>query len=258
MLKSSCFPESADRRLALLRDRYHAYLASKRPARQAAPEDKEGRGQDGAKENSVAGRETRRGMRQAAEWFQRCPGPWAEFAQAWVSTPEKVCFWSDLHLGHENIIKYGQRPFGGVFHMDSSLLANAQAVVPDDAWLLFVGDLAMWKERSAVQDWMNQCPGRKLLVLGNHDVRGRERPIDLNEWQSLGFEAVADVAWLPPTATSPELWVTHYPMPAAIVPKGVLNVHGHTHSEHVKGPYINACVEMVGYVPVRLQEKLAT
>ena len=256
MLKSSSFPESADRRLALLRERYHAYLASKRPARQAAPDEKEGRGQDGAKENSVAGRETRRGMRQGEEWSKICPHPWEAFAQAWVNTPEKVWFWSDLHLGHENIIKYAQRPFGGVFHMDSSLLANAQAVVPADAWLLFVGDLAMWKDRQTIQGWMDQCPGRKILVLGNHDVRGRERPVRLEEWQELGFEAVADVAWLPATSAAPELWVTHYPMPAKIVPKGVLNVHGHTHDAHVEGPYVNACVEKLDYTPCLLRDRV--
>lgn len=244
-------PADPPARLALLRQRYQAHLASPRRPGGAAPDDAQ-RGQDGRREGLVAGRETRRGLRQGAEWAALTAPIWSAFAKAWQETPEDVFVWSDLHLGHENIIRYANRPFGGTHHMDQSLLVHAQATVEDGQWLLCVGDLAMWKDRAAIERWMAQCPGRKLLVLGNHDVRGRERPQRLEDWQALGFEAVADAAVLPAAQGHPELWVTHYPLAPALVPEGVRNLHGHTHAHKVPGPFVNACVEHLDYRPTRL------
>jgi hypothetical protein len=34
----------------------------------------------------------------------------------------KVYIWSDLHLGHENVIRYCNRPFAGVSEMNTVLL----------------------------------------------------------------------------------------------------------------------------------------
>ena len=55
----------------------------------------------------------------------------------------RVKVWSDLHLGHANIIEYQHRPFRDVGQMDAALWdAWWTAVGPDDA-LVCVGDLAM-------------------------------------------------------------------------------------------------------------------
>lgn len=243
-----------------LRGHYHAYLASQRTLVSQAPDDgRDGRDEHtGLRQGSVAGKETRRGMRQGAEWANITQHGWRAFTQAWLETPEDVFVWSDLHLGHENIIKYTQRPFGGIYHMDESLLAHAQATVKDGQWLLFVGDLAMWKEHARVATWMAGCPGRKALVLGNHDLRGREKPARAEDWMALGFEAVADVAVLPAAHGVPELWATHYPMLRSDLPAQVLNLHGHTHTGTIAGPYVNACVEQVDYRPQNLVDLVRT
>jgi calcineurin-like phosphoesterase family protein len=237
----------------VLRSRYHAYLASERPPAsvpdELATDDARGRVQ---RAGAVAGKETRRGMRQGAEWSKVTSAGWQAFTNAWQLTPEDIFFFSDLHLGHHNIITYCDRPFSGVFHQDASLLANANATVRDDQWLLFVGDLAMWKDRAHIEKWMAGCPGRKALVLGNHDLRGREHPVRAEEWMALGFEAVADVAVLPAVRDLPELWITHYPLQRTDIPSGKINVHGHIHVNIIKGPYINACVEQLGYQPRNL------
>lgn len=250
---------------ALLRTRYHAHLVSPRAPGQGDIDAHDTRGQgstdggplpakqDGRREGLVAGKETRRGMRQGAQWSELTANAWQAFEQAWRTTPEDVFVWSDLHLQHANIIRYAQRPHGGVYHMDESLLANAQAAVQAHQWLLFVGDLAMWKDRAAVEAWMARCPGRKALVLGNHDVRGRECPKRVEDWQALGFEAVADVVALPAAHGLPALWITHYPLPRAALPADTLNVHGHSHTRVYAGPFVNACVEIVGYTPRNLR-----
>jgi calcineurin-like phosphoesterase family protein len=206
------------------------------------------------RKGSVAGKETRRGMRQGAEWARLTREAWAQFGQAWEHAPQDVFVWSDLHLLHDNIIGYTDRPFGSVTYMDNCLLANAQETVTDGQWLLFVGDLAMWKDRATIEAWMGACPGRKALVLGNHDVRGRERPVRVEDWQSLGFEAVADVAMLPAAHSLPELLITHYPLPKSAIDAGQANVHGHTHTEVFAGPYVSACVEITGYRPSNMAQ----
>lgn len=197
----------------------------------------------------MAGKETRLGMRQGAQWAKLTQETWGLFGQAWAQAPETIKTWSDLHLGHANIIGYAERPFGGEWHMNAQLLANAQAVVGADDWLLFVGDLAMWKDAAMVAEWVGACPGRKVLVLGNHDVRGRECPKSVEDWQALGFEAVADAVALPAAHDAGPVWITHYPLPDRLLPEGIINLHGHTHQHSPTGPHANACVEVVGYQP---------
>lgn len=237
--------------LQTLRQRYQAHLAS---ARAFAP--RQQNGGDGRREATVAGRETRRGMRRAAQWAGQCAQVWDELAQAWIQEPQTIMAWSDLHLDHDNIIRYAQRPFGGAFHMNSRLLANAQAHVSPEQWLLFVGDLAMWKDSERIRQWMAQCPGRKVLVIGNHDVRGRQCPASLEQWQAIGFEAVADVAWLPAAHELPQTWITHYPLPLNVFAGKAINLHGHTHTKALGPPWANACVEQIDYRPQPLLDLL--
>ena len=161
-----------------------------------------------------------------------------------------------ISTDHDNIIRYAQRPFGGAFHMNTQLLANAQAHVDPDQWLLFVGDLAMWKDQARIAEWMAQCPGRKALIIGNHDVRGRECPQRLEDWQALGFDAVADVAWLPRAHGLPETWITHYPLPLNVFRGKAINLHGHTHTNAFGPPWANACVEQNDYRPRPILELL--
>lgn len=239
-----------------LRQRYQTHLASTRdravvdPEEDRGPEGKQG----GRREGSVAGKETRRGLRRGATWAGLTQAGWDAFSEAWAQRPETVWVWSDHHLGHANILRYAHRPFGDLHYMHAQMLARAQAAVDPEDWLLFVGDLALWGDRALVETWMVGCPGHKVLVLGNHDVRGKECPRRVEDWLALGFEAVADVAWLPAADRAPELWITHYPLARSLVPAGVVNVHGHIHAQHLDGPYVNACVEQIEYRPQRLTD----
>ena len=75
-------------------------------------------------------------------------------AQALRDLPERwlpedagrVWVWSDLHLGHANIIRYCDRPFRDVGHMDNALLDNwAQTVdwSAESDSIVVCGDIAM-------------------------------------------------------------------------------------------------------------------
>lgn len=209
---------------------------------------------DEGKPGKVAGKETRRGLRQGAIWAQLTQDSWREFLACWENTPEDILVWSDLHIGHENIIRYTKRPYISLADMDEKLLTAAKQNILPHQWVLFVGDVAIWKDHDYIASWLKECPGRKALILGNHDVHGPERPRRIEQWQDLGFEAVSDCLVIPQAHGVPTLWTTHYPLPADKIPENSLNLHGHTHQLILSGPLVSACVELIGYQPIPLKK----
>jgi calcineurin-like phosphoesterase family protein len=77
-------------------------------------------------------------------------------------------FTSDLHLGHQNIIRYCGRPFADVAAMNEALIERwNQTVGPDDTvWVL--GDVALGNIGESLP-LVGRLKGRKLLLTGNHD-----------------------------------------------------------------------------------------
>ena len=156
-----------------------------------------------------------------------------------LATPdERVLLWSDLHLGHANVIDYGNRPFADVEEMDRRLWDSWAAAVSPETVLVCVGDLAM---RTALNEdtWrrVRTMRGRQELVIGNHDLTG------LGQLRVDGFDGVWSVMTAP---GDPPLIFTH--MPLLEVPDGCVNVHGHMHDAPVtRTPHINVSVEHLDY-----------
>ena len=147
---------------------------------------------------------------------------------------ERIWIWSDLHLGHDNIIGYANRPFRDAEEMDEELYANWYATVGVDDTLIFAGDVAM-RDAVAPHTWqrIRTAPGKsKRLVFGNHDLTGA------GTLRVDGFDDICSAACID---GDPPLLVTH--MPLAEVPAGCVNVHGHTHDEAPRrSPHINVSV----------------
>ena len=131
-----------------------------------------------------------------------------------VDPDETVLVWSDLHLGHANIIDYQDRPFLDVADQDAELWRAWEQIDPD-AVLVVVGDAAMSEAVSeATWERVRRSPGRhKHLIIGNHDVIGA------GEVRTGGFDAVWSVLV---SAGAPPLVWTHYPL--AEVPEGHVNI----------------------------------
>ena len=157
---------------------------------------------------------------------------------------EGAWVWSDLHLGHANIIRYTDRPFTTVDEMDACLYDNWESTVGSGETLIFVGDVAMRRAVGA-HTWQRIRDGRggaKHLVIGNHDLTGS------GSLRVDGFDAVAGVLFVD---GDPPLVFTHIPL--ARVPDGCVNVHGHTHNEPPRATaHINVSVEQLDYRPVAL------
>lgn len=80
-----------------------------------------------------------------------------------------VFFTSDLHLGHEKIVSLSHRPFSSIQEHDKAIASNwAKAVKHDDiVWVL--GDIAVEGTWKYALNILISLPGRKRLVMGNHD-----------------------------------------------------------------------------------------
>lgn len=77
-----------------------------------------------------------------------------------------IYFISDTHFGHKNIIKYCNRPFDSVDHMNRKLTENWNSVVQSDDLVYHVGDFSLGNNPSS---YFSPLQGKKFLVKGNHD-----------------------------------------------------------------------------------------
>ena len=153
---------------------------------------------------------------------------------------EEVKVWSDLHIGHANIIRYCDRPFRDVEEMDATLRTNWQLGVEPGQTLVCVGDI--WLGGASVPRAVSKGH-QKILVLRNHDLTkgGNVRVTEFDQVKAILT-----------TLGDPPLVFTHLPLPN--VPPGIVNIHGHTHEKisSSESPHINVSVEQLEYRPIVL------
>ena len=160
-------------------------------------------------------------------------------ARTWV--------WSDLHVGHDEIIRHANRPFANVRTMDAVLFDNWGTAVARGDRLIVCGDLALrWTITMAtvyLNEMIEALPGTpKHLVVGNHDLNCMDQVV-IGGFDDVCSVMVAD--------GDPPLIFTHIPLKD--VPPGAVNVHGHVHeTPSGRSRHINVCVEHLDYRPVRL------
>lgn len=161
----------------------------------------------------------------------------------------KLWFWSDHHFFHANIIlpTYSDRPFEDVGHMNQMLLKNYANKIKEDDIVVFGGDIA-FKETALVDSWIQSLPGKKIFVVGNHDVM--KTKIVSFDWAD---EVCAVFTF---KYKEIEYIVSHYPIHETLLPKGVINIHGHTHKYDMTDRHINMCVEKTEYQPKRFVDFL--
>jgi len=77
---------------------------------------------------------------------------------------------SDLHIGHNNVINFDNRPFANTDEMFNTLLSNWNGVVGSKDTVYILGDF-IWGKENEWYDIVKQFNGEKVLVRGNHDPR---------------------------------------------------------------------------------------
>ena len=150
--------------------------------------------------------------------------------------------WSDLHLGHALTIRVFGRPYATPEEMDDALYGAWRRVVDPGDTVVILGDVSIGGLSGRQLKRFRAAPGRKVLVLGNHEFDGSVGG------HVAGFDEVYSTLYLP---GSPELLLTHLPL--RDVPAGCVNVHGHVHMRAPSGTrHVNVAVEQTRYRPTPL------
>lgn len=155
---------------------------------------------------------------------------------------------SDTHFNHSNIIKFCNRPFDNVRHMDEAMVERWNSVVKPQDKIYHLGDVYMKASKGYIENILHRLNGHKRLVLGNHD-NGKDQVLQRY------FEKIDVWRMFPEFG----LLLTHVPVHhQTLTSKDLKNVHGHTHNngepiEHKKS-YKCVCVEHIDYTPIHIEE----
>ena len=124
--------------------------------------------------------------------------------------------------------------------MDDALFRSWHGTVTPGDTIICLGDVAVDGLSGTRLKRLRSAPGRKVLVIGNHEVN-RAGDVDIE-----GFDALHSTLYAP---GDPPLLLTH--MPLRNVPDGCVNVHGHLHNRESpsRTHHINVSVEQLRYRP---------
>ena len=82
----------------------------------------------------------------------------------------KLFFTSDLHFGHENVIKFCNRPYTNAKEMRVKLIENWNSVVSNDDYAFILGDVFWFNHSKEMKRTFDKLNGKKIYVVpGNHD-----------------------------------------------------------------------------------------
>lgn len=154
-------------------------------------------------------------------------------------------FISDLHLGHELMIKVG-RPFANIAEMNEALLTNWNRLVKQGDVVYVLGDISVGvgpDKIKTIRQFFHKANGSKVWILGNHDPA--QPPMDAVNAVHGAF-SIGNQRWI----------LTHIPVhPDCLGDRFEANIHGHLHSGLINDPrYINVSVERIGYKPIHIDE----
>ncbi len=161
------------------------------------------------------------------------PGP--------IETPPFIS--SDLHLGHNNIIKYCRRPFNNAGEMDLVLISNWNLTIGESDEVIYLGDFRYGSGAPPASEYRNHLNGSITFVRGNHDTDIPDAIPSLQvSYKGDKFLFIHDPDETPPGFTG---WT----------------VHGHYHNNDLKRfPFINfgdrrvnVSCELTRYRPVSLE-----
>ena len=161
-------------------------------------------------------------------------------AETWV--------WSDLHLRDAGAFESSGRPFADLGAMEDAILEAWHTTVGPTDTVVCLGDVAHPSafDDEALVDRLRDCPGQRVLVLGNHDLDFRE------QLEEAGFGEQCAAALC---ATEPAAALTH--MPLARIPYGCVHLYGHLHGRGSPVPrQLDVGVDAIGFAPRRLDRLL--
>lgn len=130
-----------------------------------------------------------------------------------------IYFTSDLHLGHESILRFSKRPFRNTTEMNRTLIANYNALVRNEDTVYILGDLTYKIPVEEANRQISELNGKKYLIRGNHD----------KIYDASLFEEIVDYKQIHEHGR--HFTLMHYPMLEwAKMRSGSIMLHGHMHN----------------------------
>ena len=177
-----------------------------------------------------------------------------------VSYKERVIeifyFISDTHFGHENVIRFCDRPFKNAQEMNAALINNWNSRVKEHDTVYILGDMFFRCDKP--EEILKQLKGKKHLVIGNHDSSWMNK-VDMNKY----FLSVSNMLEI--NDGKRNITLCHYPMLTWKHAMRSYMIHGHIHNNTnadffplliERDNVLNASVEINGYMPVTFEELL--
>ncbi len=164
---------------------------------------------------------------------------------------------SDLHFGHNNVIRFDRRPFENADDMDSKMIElwNSRVSPNDDVYI--DGDLCCGNAKPP-HWYLSQLNGHKHLTLGNHDE------VVLKDKQCLKYlESISQMEFI--TDADKIIVLCHYPICDWYKGRyGSWHIYGHIHCRRnevydfmrTRDHALNAAACINGYAPVSFEALL--
>jgi len=164
-----------------------------------------------------------------------------------------VFFTADTHFGHDNIIKYCNRPFADGEVMDRELIRAWNEVVPPDGVVYHLGDFA-YRNAVDLKEYREQLNGYIHLILGNHDKEIRNKAENRAVFESVSDMLVVNVRDPEVDGKETCLVLGHYPYLSWFKAYfGSWNLFGHVHGT-LQGKHspnqLDVGVDVHNYAPI--------
>ena len=161
----------------------------------------------------------------------------------------------DTHFGHENVIRFDERPFENAEAMDQFLIERWNKKVGADDDIYILGDFCYRSEKEPLW-YLKRLHGKKHLIIGNHD-----RILLKNQKVREEFVSIDQMLFV--TDEHEKLVLCHYPLAEwNQYFRGAYHIYGHIHGKR-EGGYryledeeraLNAGCMVNYYEPVTLKE----
>lgn len=179
---------------------------------------------------------------------------------------------SDHHFGHTNIIRFDDRPFNSIGHMNAELVARHNMLVGERDVFFALGDLALGTFAESLEH-ASRLNGIKYLVPGNHDRvssvfdRGRNIARFQAMYEDAGFIVLPEEG-VTVDIGGATFQLSHYPYSGDHTDRdrhvnlrpadtGLPLLHGHIHNHaRINGRQFNVGVSVNGYAPVTEEQIL--
>lgn len=129
---------------------------------------------------------------------------------------------SDLHIGHENILRFENRPFADINEMNNKIIENWNSRVCNSDTVYILGDF-IWAKETEWPAIVGSLAGNKVLIRGNHD------PKQFSAATKRMFQEITDLK--ENKDSGKHVVMCHYPIPffrADFAPTAFM-LYGHVH-----------------------------